>query len=191
MKRALLAASLLPIMSCASIELHFRQDAFKNRPELILVGPIESRSLAYLPYAAANLRESLRYEFFRRGFRSELLEGLAAETREGPSMNDTDTMGPKKPSKRALSFNTPDREALASLCERHSADMIILGSFSESHSDDYADTKTTTLVSLIVYARSGEMAGEVRYLFGDSLADPSKSAKTAAKLAGAILSRLP
>jgi len=31
----------------------------------------------------------------------------------------------------------------------------------------------------------------VRYLFGDSLADPSKSAKTAAKLAGAILSRLP
>ena len=106
-------------------------------------------------------------------------------------MNDTDTMGPKKPSKRALSFNTPDREALASLCERHSADMIILGSFSESHSDDYADTKTTTLVSLIVYARSGEMAGEVRYLFGDSLADPSKSAKTAAKLAGAILSRLP
>ncbi len=191
MKHLLCSLLVIPILSCANIDAHFRKNVLASRPGAILIGRIESRSLAYRPFAAANLRESLRFEFFRHGFRAELLENGGPAPHEAAPGDTADIPGPVGSQKRRAAVSSPGREEIAALCRAHSADVCIAGSFSESETGDYADTTIRTLVSLQVYDRSGEKAGELRYLCDDTIADAAAAKTVAARLAEEILSRFP
>ncbi|HSV97222.1 MAG TPA: hypothetical protein VLM75_09830 [Spirochaetota bacterium] len=191
MKRPMLFAVFIQILSCATMDLHFRENALKNRPGAILIGHLESRTVTYRPYAAANLRDSLRFEFFSRGFRSELAENDGPAPRENAPSGAMESPDPDTTRKKRQAVGVPSREAVAALCTRHSADIFIGGSFSESGTGDYADTETSTLVTLLVYERTGEKIGEVRYLLNDTMADASVAKTVAEKLAGAIIARFP
>lgn len=191
MKRVILAAAVVQILSCATMDLHFRENALRNRPVAILIGHLESRSVTYRPYAAANFRDSLRFEFFRHGFRSEFPENDEPAPREDVPSGATENPDQGKTRRKKAALTVPTRETVAALCAENSADVFICGSFSESETGDYADTRTTTLVTLLVYGRSGEKVGEVRYLCGDTMADASVAKTVAGKLAGAIIARFP
>jgi hypothetical protein len=191
MKRVILATAMLQIASCTTMDLHFRENVLKNRPGAILIGHIESRSVTYRPYAAANLRDALRFEFFRNGFRSEFPENDGPAPREKAPSDATENTDQEKTRRKKAVFTIPTRETVVALCAENSADIFICGSFSESEIGDYADTKTTTLATLLVYERSGDKIGEIRYLCGDTMADASVAKTVAGKLAGAIIARFP
>jgi len=187
----------LVCVSCANFEMHVKKERLNVRPNRILIGPFERRTLKYNPFVVKDFRDGLRYELFTRGYKAELLmEGDTAAAPE-PSRQQG---GPEKPElKDKNAGQAADRGAvkpappeyftadmIRAACAAHSADLFIQGALSEEEIGEITDIRTSTLVTFQIYDKKGEMIGEARYATSDTLSD----ARTIKAVTGLFASRL-
>jgi len=121
MKRVIFAGAVIHILSCSTMDLHFNANVLRTRPESILIGHIESRTVTYRPYAASNLRDALRFEFFRHGFRSGFPENDEPAPRANVASDATMNPEQEKAQRKKAALTLPNRASVAALCAEHSA----------------------------------------------------------------------
>ncbi len=173
MKKLLIAISLAFYASCASMDAHFDVNGVTQKPRKILIGRVESRTLNYNPYAIINFRDSLRFEFFKRGYNSELLpaehwKSSEPVLRDEAGIKNSDALNSQK--NRGW-YAEPNSESIKAYCEKYVVDVFIFGAISESEIGDFGSTRISTLVALLLYEKSGKKIGEIRYTTSDSTSD--------------------
>lgn len=126
------------VSGCADFELHIKKEAESIKPSVIIIGSFETRNLNYDPYVSDEFRDSLKFEFFRRGYNSV-------------SISKSDTV------------TTSGTEWAAKICKDNAGDILIRGVISQRESGFLADREIETLVSFTIFGKNGTVIGEGFY----------------------------
>lgn len=144
-RKIIAVMTLLLITGCADFDLHVRRDATPVKAAVILIGSFESRNMNYDPYVAAEYREVLRFEFFKKGINALLLSEA-----DNPAQADA--------------------EKISALSSKYSGDIFIRGVISQRESGFLTDREVNSTVSFFLYAGDGKQVGEAYYYTDDSAA---------------------
>jgi hypothetical protein len=169
MTKGLCPLLIIFLVSCSRIDLCIHQGGISKKPDKILIGYFEKRILEFDPYIEKNFRDALRFDLFKRGYRTELL-----------SLPVTDK------SEKGISAYNLSSQKISEFNLRHSSDLFIQGIISERSYGDAIETKTSTLVLLFLYNSEGKRIGEARYIASDTLA----SAETILRVSSTLVGRL-
>ncbi len=179
------------LAGCSSLESHFRTRELTARPKKILIESFESRSMKYNPYVVKNLRDSLRFEFFKRGYEVSLSENRAAKGAEAMVKQSAEDRAPEPDSDRKPETPGTVIEKKKESTARLDADACISGALFEAEIGEIADTQTSTMISFVVYDRAGGQIGEGRFLTSKSMIDAKTVRKVARRIAAQIHSSFP
>lgn len=162
---------LAALAGCSSLETHFRTSGLSARPKKIIIKSFESRSMKYNPYVVKNLRDSLRFEFFKRGYEVALSENgagsrPAAIVREAAGNKTPEAAGDAKQETAA-----PVIEERLVPPERRDPCVSVSGALFEAEIGEIADTQTSTMISFVVRDGEGAQIGEGRFLSSRSMTD--------------------
>jgi hypothetical protein len=157
------------LLSCAKIDVCIKREGLSKKPENILIGYFEKRTLQFDPFIEKNFREALRFDLFKLGYKTELL--AIPVRRDGKDALKAFPLG----SQRISEFN-----------HRHSSGLFIEGVISERSYGDAMESEMSTLVLLFLYNGDGIRIGEVRYIGSDTLARAETILKISSTLAGRL-----
>lgn len=195
-RKPVLVISLLVILtlllSCSGLEIQFQPKAMNNRPNKILIGAFENRILEYNPFIIKNFRDALKFEFLKLGYDAELLALDESKNADDIACADkkVDVSDNKKiPNSQTNNFST-QKEKIKVCCEKYASDMFIKGSISVLENGELVDSKTTTLISVMLYNKYGEQIGEAHYNGSERLSDAKAIKIIANKFARKIHSKL-
>jgi len=169
MKRVIMPACILLflLLACTHIDIFIQDGTLSAKPKRILIGSFEKRNLEFAPFISKNFRDALVFEFFKRGYRADLLV-----ITEG---NNTD-----------ISTLKLQKSQIAELIRKNASDLFIQGVLSERSCGDSIETETSTLITLQLYNRNGDKIGQGRYLSSETLS----SAVTMINIASTIVDKL-
>ena len=169
MTKGLLPLVIIFLVSCPRIDLCIQKESISKKPNTILIGYFEQRTLGYEPFIEKNFRDALRFDLFKRGYRTELL-----------------SMPVTGESARGIEVYHLNSRMIGEYSRRHASDLFIQGVISERSYGDAIETRRSTLVLLLLYNSEGRRIGEVRYTASDTLA----SAETILRVSSTLVSRL-
>jgi hypothetical protein len=155
------------LLACTHIDIFIRDGTLSSKPKRILIGSFEKRNLLFYPFISESFRDALGYEFFKRGYRVDLL--IITEDK-----------------KADISSFQLVKSQIAELNLKHSSDLFIQGALSERSCGYSIETETSTLITLQLYNRNGDKIGEGRYLSSETLS----SGMTMINTASAIVDKL-
>lgn len=139
MKRLVIIFVLL-CSGCADMQFFVKDELKNSRPSKILIGEFITRDMRYDPYLADQLRETVRFVFFRRGYDVQVVKHDVVE---------------KKP------CDTP--ADAAALCTGSGSDVLVTGVISRREAGSFADRSVYYSVVYVIRDRSGKIKGEAHY----------------------------
>lgn len=179
------------LAGCSSLETHFKTRELTARPKKILIESFESRSMRYNPYVVKNLRDSLRFEFFKRGYEVSLSENGAEKGAAAIVKQSAEDGAPEPDSERKPETPGAVIEKKKESPARLGADACIGGALFEAEIGEIADSETSTMISFVVYDRAGGQIGEGRLLTSRSMTDAKTVRGVARRIAAQIHSSFP
>jgi len=150
---------------CADFEMHVKKEARGIKPAVILIGPFENRNMNYDPYVSEELRDSLKFEFFRKGYNA-----IPVLKNESVSLSES-----------AWAVKS---------CSENSGDILIRGVISQRESGFLAEREVETVITFRIYGRSGSVLGEGIYHAGKSAGEQSLRRDAAEKFVSEFLKNL-
>lgn len=151
---------------CSKIDLVVKEQFEVSKSFKILIGAFATRDMNYDPFLSSELRESIRFEFFKNGFNAEVWY-----------RDPSDTKLYDKPS------------AVAALCSETGADILITGIISRKEAGSFADRRIYFSVTFLIRDKNGNVIGEGVYCDSDIDA-PVFVRDAAASFAGQCISRM-
>jgi len=155
------------LFACTHIDIFIQDGRLSTKPKRILIGSFEKRSLEFVPFISNNFRDALGFEFFKRGYRVDLLV-----------ITEDNTTG--------IGTFKLEKAQITELNLKHSSDLFIQGALSERSYVDSIETETSTLITLQLYNRNGDKIGEGRYISSETLSN----AMTITNIASIIVDKL-
>lgn len=199
----IISALCATTIACSRFESHFRVQGIGARPNRILIGYFERRSLKFNPYVDKNFRDSLRFEFFKRGYQPSMLvieedEPVQVINTEKPKTGDdasgvTEQISTTIVRKRAPRFAVQElgKEKVAEFCRKNNAELYLHGAISEIETGDFIDKKTSTFIEVLIFNASGDMIGEAHYRSSRALADAGTLTAIAHRFVDTISNKMP
>ena len=133
-------ASLLLLCSCSSFEMHFKKNTSSAPPSLILINNFEIRDLDFDPHIVAEFSEALRFEFFKMGYMSRIIDNKNKNNSAVEPVN------------------------IADLCEKFKADLFITGIISRRETGFLTDREVSTKIIFQVFSGRGVLLSEGCFL---------------------------
>jgi len=125
---------------CAEMNLFVKDEMRGSGPSKILIGEFITRDMSYDPFLADGLTDSVRFEFFSRGYNVQVWKRSPEDKKMYDTPSDT-----------------------AALCAGASADVLITGVISRKESGSFADRRVYYSVTFIIRNKSGNITGEGNY----------------------------
>ncbi len=203
MKKLLTVLLSVFALQCSSFESHFRLQGVAKKPSTILIGYFERRSLKYNPYIEKNFRDTLRFDFFSLGYKSELVvmddedtfQVIKPERKKSPEENsafDSDSYNTiVKKQSGSFSIHDMTKEKVAEACKKYSADIYLHGAISEIETGNFIDSKSSTFINVIIFNNRGEIIGEAQYRAPSGIADDKVMQSIALQFVNKVHGKLP
>lgn len=138
MKNAIICFVLLACSSCGDMRFYLKDELNGMEHARILIGDFITRDLVYDPFLADNLKDSLRFAFFRNDFDVSMTVGAGNNTSDIISNS-------------------------AALCSQAGADLLITGIISRKEIGSFSKRDIYFSVLFIIRNKKGEVAGEAFY----------------------------
>lgn len=169
MTKGFLPLVIIFLVSCPRIDLCIQKGGMSKKPDKILIGYFEKRTLGFEPFIDKNFRDTLRFDLFKSGYMAELLPmPVTGELKNGIEVYHLNS------------------RMISEYSRRHASDLFIQGVISENSYGNAIETETSTLVLLLLYNSEGRRIGEARYITTETLA----SAETILRVSSTLVSRL-
>lgn len=163
MGRKITAVMILLLMTgCGSFEFYIKKNSVIVKIPKILIGDFELRNMIYDPYVAAEYREALKYEFFKRGINICLLP-----ENEDSFKNDTDKT--------------------SAIAVKYAGDILIRGIICQRESGFLTSRKVNSSITFMVYSGNGKQIGEGFFYIEDPASDESVKRTAAEKFVSEFL----
>ncbi|GEM_PF-595408 len=179
------------LAGCSSLETHFRTRGIRARPKKIIIESFEIRSMKYNPYVVKNLRDSLRFEFFKRGYEVALSENGARGRPAAVVKEATENKTAEAPGDVKQETTAPIIEERKVPPERLDPGVSVSGALFEAEIGEIEDTETSTMISFVVRDGEGGQIGEGRLLSSRSMSDAKAVGEVARRIAARIHSSFP
>ena len=154
---------LSAITGCADFDLHIKNEARGVKPAIILIGQFDTRNMNYDPFVAEELRDAIKFEFFKKGYNSISLKNSDAAV-------------------------LSESELAAKICADNKGDLLVTGVISQRESGFLADRKTDTLITFSIYNKTGAVTGKGFYHIDESAGDESVRRSAAYRFVSELLS---
>lgn len=125
---------------CADMQMFVKDDFRGKKPARILIGNFFSRDMNYDPFLADELREQIRFAFFKNSYDVRLVKREADDKKTYDNPAD-----------------------VAALCASSGADVFISGVVSRKEAGSFADRKVYYSASFIIRDKNGNISGEGTY----------------------------
>lgn len=129
-------ALVLLLCSCSSFDMHIKEGATSAPPSLILIQTFDVRDSDFDPHIAAEFSEALRFEFFKMGYMSRIIDNSG---------------------KRG---STDDPEYVENLCSKFKGNLLITGVISRRETGFLTDREVSTGIIFQVYSGKGVLLSE-------------------------------
>lgn len=153
---------LLAITGCTEMRFFIRDDMKGVPTSKILIGDFKTRDTNYDPFISDELREALRFEFFRKGYNVQITDSN--------EKNGIQT-----------------EQDCAVLCSSTGSDVIITGSISRKETGAFADRSVYLSVSFLIINKNGTVTGQALYT-GRDIEEPSFIKKTSESFVSGFIS---
>ncbi len=164
---------LFLLLSCTTVDVHIKKRPPGKTIRTILLDRFEQRTLGYDPYVAANFRDALAFELFKRGY-TVVAPPETLEKRESASGRNDGADG------------APEKTDTVKLVRQPLYDLRIGGVLSESRWGDTVRSRTGVVITVTLILPDGVKLGEARCGTSQTLSDPSSLRTVARALAEKI-----
>jgi len=131
------------LLSCGTTDMYMKNVSFDKKPNKIVLGFIEKRTLSIEPHVEDTVRNALEFKLNEKGYSTFMWDGK----NRNPSIDEI---------QKIISANT--------------AELFIQGMIVENTTNDALEPKNVSMLSVSIYAANGELISQIRETSDDDIA---------------------